>query len=436
MTFEVPLALLGLATVPILILLDRIRRRPRRTLWPSLAIWQTVAGAAEPTRRRAFDSLLLYECTAAALLSLAAAGPLLPGETAGRRVAVLFDEGPHMAAKGVREASLREWERLKDALDENDRIIEFRTVDDVATAAAKLPPVDLRVVVTDRPGIDAPNLVVIGRTGGGPSKGIDAVELNGDVLWFAVATDGDSRPTPVRVGDLMVMATPGQGDTVPFRGDRVRIEMITMDGYKPDNSCVVERIRIPVKDETGSRFVRAALFGAGLKAVPGSELVITREGGTEIPELVRGSECIATIPGLFDDLMLEDCVWHGANAREGEALLTWRGRTIAAWLDERTLWLGMPVGRDWDDHGTLAVLIERAKRATAERLADGAAIRGDAYVRPRPGFVSTVGVDRDWDGVLPPPSSRAVESSALRTALALFAALLLAFYARAIVRQR
>ena len=82
MTFEVPLALLGLAAVPILILLDRIRRRPRRALWPSLSIWQTVAGAAEPTRRRVFDSLLLQECAAAVLLSLAAAGPLLRGEPA------------------------------------------------------------------------------------------------------------------------------------------------------------------------------------------------------------------------------------------------------------------------------------------------------------------------------------------------------------------
>jgi hypothetical protein len=244
-TFEVPLALLGLASVPILILLDRIRRRPTRTL---------------------FDSLLLYECAAAVLLSLAAAGPLLPGETVGRRVAVLFDEGPHMAAEGVREASLREWARLLDALDDHDRIIEFRTADDVSTAAAKLPPVDLRVVVTDRPDVAGPNLVVIGRTASGPGKGIDAVELAGDELWFAVATDEDPRPTPVRVGDLMVMATPGQGNTVPFRGDRVRIEMITQDSYKPDNACEVERIRVPARDETGSRYVSAALFRAGLKA--------------------------------------------------------------------------------------------------------------------------------------------------------------------------
>ncbi|MCZ6786419.1 MAG: BatA domain-containing protein [Planctomycetota bacterium] len=436
MTFEVPLALLGLAAVPILILLDRIRRRPRRTRWPSLAIWQAVVGVAEPTRRRAFDSLLLYECAAAALLSLAAAGPLLPGETAGRRVAVLFDEGPHMAAKGVREASLREWERLKDALDDNDRIIEFRTVDDLATAAAKLPPVDMRVVVTDRPGIDAPNLIVIGRTSGVPGVGIDAVELNGDELWFALGADGDVEAFPVRIGGQTIEVRPGEGRTVPFHGDTVRIQVMQNDAYAADNICDVERIRVPAMDQTGSRFVRAALFGAGLKAGPGSELVITREGGTGIAELVRGAECIATIPGLFDDLMLEESVWRGVKAREGAGLLAWRRRTIAAWVDERTLWLGMPVGRDWDDHGTLAVLIERAKRATAERLADGAAIRGDAYVRPRPGFVSTAGVDRDWDGVLPPPGNRAVESSALRTALALLAALLLAFYVRAIVQQR
>jgi hypothetical protein len=134
--------------------------------------------------------------------------------------------------------------------------------------------------------------------------------------------------------------------------------------------------------------------------------------------------------------MLEDCVWRGVRTREGGGLLTWRGKTIAAWLDERTLWLGLPVDRDWDEHGTLAVLVERAKRATAERLAGGAAIRGDAYIRPPPGFVSTAGVDRDWDGALPPPGNRAEESSALRTALALLAALLLVFYARAIVQRR
>ncbi len=211
MTFEVPLALLGLAAVPILILLDRIRRRPKRTLWPSLAVWQTVAGTAETKRRRAFDSLLLIECAAAALLALAAAGPLLPGETAVRRVAVLFDEGPHMGAEGVRAASLREWEHLKDALDDGDIIVEFRTVDDVAAAAARLPPVDMRVVVTDRPEVSGPNLIVIGRTARGPNVGIDAVELNGGELWFALGADGDKKPAPVRVGDSVIMATPGRG---------------------------------------------------------------------------------------------------------------------------------------------------------------------------------------------------------------------------------
>ena len=75
MTFSVPWALWGLAAIPVLIWLDRRRRRPRLRRWPSLVLWRVVQEGAEPVRRRAVDRLLLLECAAALFLTLAAGDP-------------------------------------------------------------------------------------------------------------------------------------------------------------------------------------------------------------------------------------------------------------------------------------------------------------------------------------------------------------------------
>jgi hypothetical protein len=127
-------------------------------------------------------------------------------------------------------------------------------------------------------------------------------------------------------------------------------------------------------------------------------------------------------------------VWEGVATRDGPGILTWRGRAVAAW-DGNTLWLGLPVDREWDDHATLAVLVEKAKRKRAEGLLKpGEVIVGDAACSPAPGLVWTKGVDRPWDGRLPGPR-RGRGGTALRAALALAAAAVLALYLRAIVRR-
>ena len=53
---------------------------------------------------------------------------------------------------------------------------------------------------------------------------------------------------------------------------------------------------------------------------------------------------------------------------------------------------------------------------------------------PAPGFVRTTGVDRPWDGTLPPAATPKSSVTSLTTLLALLAAAVLAFYLRAIVR--
>ena len=92
----------------------------------------------------------------------------------------------------------------------------------------------------------------------------------------------------------------------------------------------------------------------------------------------------------------DQCAWRGVHKREGPGLLTHRGSAIVKWLDERTLWLGIPVDREWDDQGTLPVLIRRAKQQRLEAI--HGRVAGDAVLRPAPAFVDTKGVDRPWDG--------------------------------------
>ena len=96
MSFTWPLALLGLVLIPLLILLDRWRRRPRARVWPSLQLWRAVEGLDAPSKRRV-QPLLLYECAAVLLLALAAAGPVVSGAER-HTIIVLLDRGPHMLA--------------------------------------------------------------------------------------------------------------------------------------------------------------------------------------------------------------------------------------------------------------------------------------------------------------------------------------------------
>jgi hypothetical protein len=290
-------------------------------------------------------------------------------------------------------------------------------------AAASMPPADLRVLATDREGVEGEGYVVVGRAAEGTNVGIDAIVVRGDVIWFAAATDGPPREVTVngaRVGT-------GKGHEIPFTG---ALEVEDADNCDGDDRFALRRLSVGVRDETGSRLVRAAL-SVGTPVHEGDDLVIVAARGGEA---VRGSDCVAS--DIFEGLFLDECVWDGVATRDGEGILTWKGRAVAAWLDERTLWLGMPLDREWDDNATLAVLVEKAKRKRAEAmLAPGEVICGDAAVSPAPGLVWTKGVDRPWDGRLPEPVGEARGRTALRAALALAAAAVLALYLRAIVRR-
>ncbi|MGQ0614593.1 MAG: BatA domain-containing protein [Planctomycetaceae bacterium] len=435
MIFAAPLALLGLLAIPLLILLDRMRRRPRPMPWPSLLLWR-VAAAGEAPRRRAFDPLLLLECAAAALLALAAAEPALVTGRLARTVVVLRDTGPHMRARcgkeSVAEASDREWARLRAALDARDEIREFETPRDLARAAAGLPDADLRVVVTDRPGIGGPGLLVLGRAATGSNVGIDAVQVEGDRLWFALGTDGEPREVEVRNSARTMRVPTGEGIETESADT---LALVDGGNCAEDDACRLERIELFVRDGVDTPLTRAALFRAGVAARSREpfDLILTAEGGEAIDGVVRGAET-ALSDGLFSGLYLQDCAWTGAKSKPGAGLLHFRGRAVAAWVDARTLWVGLPFDREWDDHGTLALFLEAAKRECVRRKAGARGLAGAAFADPAPGFLDTRGVDRPFRGPLPEARRRIAGATAFRGILAAAAAVVLALYLRAIVR--
>jgi len=296
------------------------------------------------------------------------------------------------------------------------------------------------VVVTDR-NVSGRDLTVIGRTADGPNRGLDAVEVTGDSIWFVVRADLD-RALSVSVGARTVEVQPGVGTQVPLAmavaaPGAMTIRIAGADSYPADDTCTIERATLVARDDTGSRFVRAALFEAGVRAQKTGEpdLVIANDGGATVPGMVRGAECVAP-PGVFQSLMLEDCTWRGARTHPGAGLLMWHDRALARWNDARTLWLGLPLDRDWDEHGTLAMLIDAAKQERLRKKAGDAHLTASYFVRPAPRFVSTLGTDRPFDGTLPAPGGERTGESSLRMPLALAALLLLLFYVRAIVRVR
>ena len=125
-----PWALLGLLLIPVLILLERWRRRPRPMVWPSLLLWRTL-GPGEASRKRRIEPLLVLECLAVALLSVAAAGPSFAAGVGGREVVVHLDTAPRMGAtladgRTALEATRAELERIRAALapDDSWKVVE------------------------------------------------------------------------------------------------------------------------------------------------------------------------------------------------------------------------------------------------------------------------------------------------------------------------
>lgn len=428
MSFTWPLALLGLVLIPLLILLDRWRRRPRARVWPSLQLWRAVEGLDAPSKRRV-QPLLLYECAAVLLLALAAAGPVVSGaeET---EIIVLVDVGPHMQARlkdgrTALEATLAEVEKIPG----NKRHIDVDR--DLVAAATSFD--EHVILATNRPDVEGKGYTVVGRAVDGHNVGIDVVEVKGDRLWFALATDGPPREVDVQVGDRRVTVRTG----IPVEGEfsgGTTIRILDLDNYGHDNECKLSRPRLKVICETDSPFLKHALrvgvpiLGLKDRSRFEPDLVIVTTGGEPTGYVVHGTDCVAS-PGIFDGLVLDGCHWGDARSREGDGLLSYKGRALVAWDDERTLWLGLPVHFDWDEHATLAIFIDRVKR-TRVKLP----LVGDATCDPAPGFVDTRGVDRPWNGPMPTGRKTTTDESSLAWILAALAVAVLALYARAMLR--
>jgi hypothetical protein len=213
---------------------------------------------------------------------------------------------------------------------------------DLVRAAAALPPADHRLIATNRPDAGGKALVVVGRAADGHNLAIDAVRVEGDRIWFAVATDGPARDVRVRVGADVRTVPTGEGVWAPFA---TSLAILDDDNYDGDDRVDLRPLALVARDETGSRFVRAALFGAGTAAAEGDgaepDLVVTRDGGDPVTGVVRGADCVAA--GPFEGLLLDECAWSGVRARPGDGPLLHPAGALAAWLDARTFWIGPPV---------------------------------------------------------------------------------------------
>ena len=394
--------------------------------WPSLLIWRAL-GEDLGEKKRSVDPLLLLECAAVLLVTLAAAGPSVEGGRGGRKVVVHLETGPRTGAllddgRTVLEATRAELERIRGALASEDEWIvhEMERVD--------APPAsgDIRILATNRPDVEGPGLMVVGRAPTLPNIGFAAVQVEGAKIGFTVRRDCGDGPVQVLVAGKAMRVEPGQWVTIE---GVTAVRLTTPNCLAGDDALRLRAIELNIRLDSESPLLRAAMR-VGLPATPGepADLALVTKGGTLISDPVRGADCIAE-PGLFDDLFLDECRWQGVRGVREPGLLRWGEWTLARWVDERTLWIGLPVDREWDDYGTLAVLLERAKRERVEAmLAPGEALVGDAIVSPAPHFVDTRGVDRPWDGTLPDIAPSGEGRFDLRALLAIAAALVLAVY--------
>ena len=439
MSFAASGALWALLIIPLLILLERRRQRPRVVEWPSLLLWRAL-GEELGEKKRSLDPLLLLECTAVLLLTVAASGLSIEGGRGGRKVVVHLETGPRTGAvltdgRTVLEATRAELARIRDALAPEDEWIvhEMERVD--------APPAsgDIRILATNRHDVSGEGLIVVGFAPSLPNIGIAAVEGNGTETGLALRRAGGAGS----VGVLLV-GTHTKADIVPtgewIRLPRMReIKVEQVNCYAGDDFVRLRPVELKCRLDSESPLLQAALsVGLPAKIEEPADFIVVTTGGTPIPERVRGADCIAergrgaggiAERGLFDDLFLDECRWSGVRGVREPGLLRWGEWTLARWVDERTLWIGLPVDSEWDDFGTLALLIERAKRARATALlAPGDALVGDQIASPAPHFVDTRGVDRPWDGTLPDAAPSGEGRFDLRALLASAGVLVLGVY--------
>ncbi len=158
MSLGVPLALAGLAALPLLWWLHRRRARPRVVVLPSLMFLRPEAEAARRPRPRRVDLELLAALLAAALLVLGAADPRLARETTGRRVRVVVSGGAPLEARGARARVDAALAALRAGLGPDDEVKVHtlppeaggpRPALEEVLAAAGAGAADLRLVLSD-----------------------------------------------------------------------------------------------------------------------------------------------------------------------------------------------------------------------------------------------------------------------------------------------
>ena len=106
MSFLQPLALLGLLTLPVILLLHLLRERSKRTVVPSLELWRWLEKEVRGPRfkRIPFSWILLLQLLAAALLTLALMQPELLNQAAtsrGQRLIIVLDTSASMSAVDI-----------------------------------------------------------------------------------------------------------------------------------------------------------------------------------------------------------------------------------------------------------------------------------------------------------------------------------------------
>jgi hypothetical protein len=428
-TFLWPWALLGLLAIPVLLLLERRRKRPRPVTWPSLLLWKGVADY-EPQSQRRVEPLVLLECLAVFLLALAAADPALTGPAGSPTVTVVLDARPAMQARRADgrtalQATQAELERIDADLD------VLVVGDDPLSVAMSLPRDRTVVVATGSADAEGAGYTVVGRAAEGFNVGIDAVSVRAERLWFALATDGEPREFDVAVGERRMRVRTGRGYETGY-ATSIRI-LDPGDNYDADDEVVLRRPRLGVRYQRGLRALEAALaVGIPVEWSDTPDLVIETAGGEALGR-VRGADC-RLAPGVFEGLALDELSWPDARGQRGSGVLRHGDHALARWDDEETFWIGLPVDRDWGDASTLAVLMDNVKRVRLPR-GEGEVLVGDALALPAPGFVWTRGVDRPYRGGLEPAGSAPARRMGLRVPLALLAVLVLAFYLRAMLRK-
>jgi hypothetical protein len=349
LTFSTPLALLALLLVPLLLLLERLRRRPRERLVASLVLWRAVADAARPASHRRPRSLrTLLRVLVVVLLAFAAAAPgWVVAEPRTARLVALVDRSPAMGADGRLEravAAVREAAEGFDGL----RVLFSPPADVVRGVGALSPP-----PVADAPG-----------------------DLARDAATLLGLFGGDPGARALLVTDRL----PPSLASVPGLA-------VVLVG-RPVENAAITALRIDRDAEGLVAFVAWERFGGDGRA---PDLLLEAGGETiRVPGGPGRREAIQRLPGevtrvearldhVGDALGADDRAWASPAAEAPELGLLAKGEIPAA-------------------AGTAfrALLGEGLVEGAPGR--DGAVVWGDAPPESSPGLWIAVRPDRAWRG--------------------------------------